>query len=198
MLRFADCAVKLVHAVRRALGHEVPMPGRLSRCVLSASLLFGLALPAFAKGDNDRAAVGSDITVPEGQSAGDIACAFCSVHIRGEVTGDVAVFMGSVTVEPGRSIAGDTAIAAGDLNLGDGSTANGDVVIVGGNANLAEGASIHGSRTVIPPPLGTLILLSPFLVFAGIIWLIVYLVRRSRYRFPMYPQGRGIQPPPQR
>ena len=174
------------------------MPGKLRQCLLSASLLAALTLPAFAKGDNDRVAVGSEITVPEGQSVGDIACAFCSVHISGEVTGDVAVFMGSVTVDPGHSIAGDTAIVAGDLNLGDGSTVNGDVAIVAGNANLAEGASIHGSRAIIPPPLGTLILLSPFLVLGSIIWLIVYLVRRSRYRFPVYPQGRGIQPPPQR
>jgi hypothetical protein len=27
----------------------------------------------------------------------------------------------------------------------------------------------------------------------GIIWLIVYLVRRNRYEFPVYPDGRGIQ-----
>ena len=175
------------------------MPVKLTWYILSATLLTALALPAYAKGShggNDRASFGSPIEVPEGESVADIACAFCSVHIRGEVTGDVAVFMGSVTLEPGHSIAGDTAIAAGDLNLGEGSTVNGDVAIVGGNANLAEGAGIHGSRAIIPPPLGTLILLSPFLFLAGIIWLIVYLVRRSRYQFPMYPQGQGIQPPP--
>ncbi len=118
-------------------------------------------------------------------------CAFCSVHIRGEVTGDVAVFLGSVTVYPGHSIAGDTAIVAGDLNLGDGSTVNGDVAIVAGNANLAVGASVHGSRAIIPPPLGTLILLSPSLdsLAAASSGVIVYLVRRNRYRFPVYPSG---------
>jgi hypothetical protein len=30
------------------------------------------------------------------------------------------------------------------------------------------------------------LLLAPFLLLAGVVWLIVYLVRRSRYR-PMYP-----------
>jgi cytoskeletal protein CcmA (bactofilin family) len=185
--------------LRRTLGHEVSMPVKFTRYILSAALL--LTLPAFARGshgDNDRASFGSPIVVPEGQSVADVACAFCSVHIRGEVTGDVAVFMGSVSVEPGHSIAGDAAIAAGDLNLGEGSMVNGDVAIVGGDAKLAEGAMIHGSRSIIPPPLGTLILLSPLLILAGIIWLIVYLIRRSRYRFPAYPQGRGIQPPPTR
>ena len=177
------------------------MPGRLIRYIFSVTLLPALlVLPGLAKGShgNDRASFGSAVEVPEGESAGNIACSFCSVHIRGEVTGDVAVFMGSVTVEPGHSIAGDVAIAAGDLNLGEGSAVNGDVAIVGGDARLPEGATIHGSRSIIPPPLGTLILLSPLILLAGIIWLIVYLVRRSRYRFPVYPQGHGIQPPPGR
>jgi hypothetical protein len=26
----------------------------------------------------------------------------------------------------------------------------------------------------------------------GVIWLIVHLVRRNRYQFPAYPQGRGF------
>ena len=171
-------------------------PGRY---LVSAALLLLLAVPGFAKGShggNDRASFGSDITVSEGETVGDVACAFCSVHLHGDVTGDVAVAFGSVTVEPGHSIAGDTAIVGGDLNLGEGSAVNGDLAVMAGNANLAEGAAIHGSRAVVPPPIGTLILLSPFLVLGGLIWLIVYLVRRRRYSFPVYPQGRGIPPPP--
>lgn len=174
------------------------MPVKLPRCLFIAALLVTPALPASAKGhhnDNDRVSVGSSITVPEGESASDIACAFCSVHIQGEVTGDVAVFLGSVVVEPGHTIAGDTAIVGGDLKLGEGSSVNGDVAIVAGSANVAEGATIHGDRAIIPPPLGTLILLAPLMILAGIIWLIVYLVRRNRYRFPMYPQGRQVPPP---
>jgi hypothetical protein len=164
-------------------------------------VLFLLSVPAFAKGshgDNNRVSFGSDITVAEGETVSDVACAFCSVHLHGDVTGDVAVAFGSVTVDPGHSISGDTAILEGDLNLGEGSTVNGDLAILAGSANLADGAAIHGSRAIVPQPFGTLILLAPFLVFAGLIWLIVYLVRRRRYQFPVYPQGRGIQPPPPR
>jgi hypothetical protein len=172
------------------------MTVRFARFLLLVPLLVAPARPAHAKGrsDNDRASVGSSITVREGETAGDVACAFCSVHVQGEVTGDVAVFLGSLTVEPGHTIGGDVAVAGGNLNLGEGSTVNGDVAIVGGNAKIAEGAAIHGERAIIPPPLGTLILLSPLIFLALIIWLIVYLVRRSRYRFPMYPQGRGVPP----
>lgn len=169
---------------------------RFRRIFLTGILFFATGLTAFAKGHsgNDRAAFGTDITVAEGQEAGDIACAFCSVHVQGDVTGDVAVFWGSVTVDPGHAIAGDAALAAGDLNLGEGATLNGDVAIVGGRANVSDGATIHGDRAVIPPPLGTLILLSPLIFLALLIWLIAYFVRRNRYRFPLYPQGQGIPP----
>jgi hypothetical protein len=49
---------------------------------------------------------------------------------------------------------------------------------------------------VSPRVVGTGILLLPVLFLVGIIWLIVYLVRRNRYSFPVYPQGQGIHPPP--
>lgn len=166
--------------------------------LLAALFLFSI-VHSFAKdrhSGNDRASFGSDITVAEGETAGDIACAFCSVHLHGDVTGDVAVAFGSVTVDPGRTIAGDTAILEGDLNLNEGSTVNGDLAILAGMDRLGDGAAVHGSRAVIPQPLGTLVLLSPLLFLAGLIWLIVYIIRRSSYRFPVYPQGQGIQAPP--
>jgi hypothetical protein len=175
------------------------MRRQTGRTLLSALLALSLTLPAFARrshGSNDRASFGSDITIPEGDTVGDVACAFCSVHIHGDVTGDVAVAFGSVTVDPGRTISGDTAILKGDLYLGEGSTVHGDLAMMAGSDHLADGATINGSRAIIPEPLGTLILLAPLFILIGIIWLIVYLVRRNRYRFPAYPQGRGIQPPP--
>jgi hypothetical protein len=172
-------------------------PGRhLLSAVLLLVLLVTNGFFKHSHGENDRASFGSDITVAEGETVGDVACAFCSVHLRGDVTGDVAVAFGSVTVEPGHSIAGDTAILEGDLNLGEGSSVNGDLAILAGGAHLTEGAAIHGSRAVVPQPIGTLILLAPFLLLGGLIWLIVYLVRRRRYHFPVYPQGRGIHPRP--
>jgi hypothetical protein len=166
----------------------------MRRQFLPAALLLLLASPAFARGhnSNDRASMGSDITVSENETVGDVACAFCSVRIHGDVSGDVAVLFGSVTVDSGHKINGDNAILGGDLNLADGATVGGDVAILAGNANLAEGAVIHGSRTVLPGAFWLLIPLSPFLFLIGIIWLIVYLVRRNRYRFPVYPNGRGL------
>lgn len=168
------------------------------RILLSAALVLLLTPSAFAKrhNGNDRASFGSDITVAEGQTVGDVACAFCSVHLHGDVTGDVAVAFGSITVDPGRTVSGDTAVLQGNVNLGEGSTIHGDVAILGGEARLRDGSTIQGSQSIVPQPFGTLILLAPLLIFIGIIWLIVHLVRRNRYRFPVYPQGRGFQPPP--
>ncbi len=83
--------------------------------------LLAVTIPAFARGDNDRVSVGSDITVAEGETAGDIVCVFCSVRVHGDVMGDVAVFLGSVTVDAGRSIRAMPRLG-GDLNLGEGAS----------------------------------------------------------------------------
>ena len=174
-----------------------PLPA--TRLILLGTIAFALALPGFSRhkhDDNDHASFGSDITIAEGESAGDVACAFCSVHVHGDVAGDVAVAFGSVTVDSGHTISGDTAIFMGDLSLGEGATIHGDLAILGGEQHLGEGAAVHGSRSVSPRIVGTAILLAPILCFAGIIWLIFYLVRRNRYRFPVYPHGQGIHPPP--
>ena len=175
----------------------------MRRQLLSAALLVFLtsSLPAFAKkghGGNDRTGFGADITVSEGENVGDIACAFCSVTVHGDVGGDVAVMFGNVTVDSGHKIGGDVAILGGDLNLGEEAEIGGDVAILASNAHLAPGATIHGSRSVLPGFFWLLIPFAPLLILIGLIWLIIHLIRRNRYRYPAYPPGRGYPPPPPR
>lgn len=160
--------------------------------LLLAVVLFLVASTPFARADHDRASVGGDITVAEGETAGDLACAFCSVHIHGDVKGDVAVLFGSVTVDPTHAISGDVAILGGDLNLAPETEVGGDVAILAGNVNLAPEANIRGDRTVLPGRGWLLIPFAPLLILIGIIWLIVHMVRRNRYQFPAYPNGRGL------
>ena len=164
----------------------------MSRLFLAVALLLASSVPCFAKSSEDRASVGSDITIAEGETAGDVACVFCVVRVHGDVRGDVAVLFGKVEVDAGHGISGDMAALGGDLDLGEGATVGGDVAIAAGDANLAQGAMIHGSRTVLPGRIWLLLPFAPLLILIGVIWLIVYLVRRSRYQFPMYPQGRGF------
>ena len=157
-----------------------------------AHILFLLAAmaPTFARADQDRASFGNDITIAEGQTADDVACAFCSVRVHGRVEGDVAVLFGTVSVDDNQTISGDVAILGGDLDLREQATVGGDVAIAAGTANVAEGAAIHGDRTVLPGRFWLLLPFAPILIVIGIIWLIVYLVQRNRYPYPVYPQPR--------
>ena len=143
---------------------------------------------AFGHGSNDHASVGSDITIAPGEASGDIACAFCSVHIHGDVTGDVAVLFGTVDVDGGKSISGDVAVLGGNVNLANESSVGGDVAIAAGHLNQSETARVNGNRTIASSPIWLILPLAPFLIFAGFIWLIVHLVRRRRYmRYPYPP-----------
>jgi hypothetical protein len=164
----------------------------MRRLLLALGLFFACVLPASAKGHDDRASVGNDITIAEGETAGDVACVFCTVHVHGEVRGDVAVLFGRIEVDSGHTISGDLAALGADLNLGEGATVGGDVAIAAGDANLAPGAMIHGSRMVLSNRMWLLLPFAPLLILIGVIWLIVHLVRRNRYQFPAYPQGRGF------
>jgi hypothetical protein len=156
-----------------------------------ATLLLLLAMPAFSQSSrsNDHASFGNDITVTEGETAADIACAFCSVHIHGDVKGDVAVLFGSVVLDSDHRISGDVAILGGDLTVRDDAQVGGDVAIAAGDLNLASGATVRGDRTVFPGRFWLLVPFAPLILLIGIIWLIVYLVRRNRYQFPAYPNG---------
>jgi hypothetical protein len=166
----------------------------MRRLLLAVALLLFVTLPAFARSTDDRASFGNDITIAEGETAGDVACMFCNVHVHGDIRGDVAVMFGTVEVDPGRSISGDVAALGGDLNLGPGGMVGGDVAIAAGEVKSGPGAMIHGSSTVLPGRFWLLLPFVPFLFVIGLIWLIVYLVRLNRYRFPAYPQGRGFNP----
>jgi hypothetical protein len=160
------------------------------RRLLLTALLLAAVSPAFAKSSNDRATIGSDVTVAEGETAGDIACVFCTVRVHGDVKGDVAVLFGRVVVDAGQDISGDVAALGADLNLAEGARIGGDVAIAAGNANIAPGAEIHGDLKVLPSKGWLLIPLAPLLILVGLIWLIVWIVQRNRYRFPAYPAGR--------
>ena len=124
------------------------------------------------------------IVVAEGSTANDIACVFCDVHVHGDVKGDVAVAFGDLEVDPGHQISGDVAFDGWPHpDWATAASIGGDLAVVG-LLREGEDVNIAGSRAVLPAAL----LLAPILLLAGVIWLIVFLVRRSRYR-PTYPPG---------
>ena len=145
----------------------------MRRLFLAAALLMPAVSLGFANSAQDRVGVGTDIVIADGETAGDIACAFCTVRVHGDVRGDIATFLGTVTVDADRNIAGDVAIAAGETKM-------------------ATGAAIRGEETVLPGRIWLLLPFAPLLILAGVIWLVVYVIRRNRYQFPAYPGGRGF------
>jgi hypothetical protein len=163
----------------------------MSRLLVVAALLLSSAVPAFARSTEDRAGFGNDITIAEGETAGDVACVFCTVRVHGDVRGDLAVLFGKVEVDAGRNISGDVATLGADLDLGPGAMVGGDLAIAAGDANLAPGAMVHGSSMVLPGKMWLLLPFAPLMILVGLIWLVVYIVRRNRYQFPAYPHGRG-------
>ena len=160
--------------------------GGTTKVVWALAFLLALAcvaapLKAYARhgdGGEDRIGIFSSIVVTEDRPAGDVACLFCSVQIDGDVHGDVAVLFGSVVVSDGRTISGDVATLFSSLVLGDGSRINGDLATVFGSSNLAESAHVGGDKAMLASGLGIAVILAPLLIAIGVIWLVVWGLRR--------------------
>jgi predicted acyltransferase (DUF342 family) len=145
-----------------------------------------------AAASNGRISFGKNITVTEGDPANDIVCIACSVTLQGDVHGDIVTVFGGIKAEGSREISGDVVALGGDLILPGSSTLQGDLVVVGGDLDLGPEATVHGDRSVFPGRAWILLPFAPLVILAGIVWLAIWLVRRNRYRFPMYPYGRGL------
>jgi predicted acyltransferase (DUF342 family) len=155
---------------------------KMTRGILVIACLALLWAPV-ARAEKKLAHFGQDIVIAEGETAENVACAFCSVRVHGDVRGNVAVAFGDLELDAGHQIAGNAAVLAGRVQLGDNSRLEGNVAVIG-ELHQGDGAIVGGSRAVLPE----VVLLLPFLVLAALIWLVVYLVRRSRCR-PAYPPG---------
>jgi hypothetical protein len=166
--------------------------GSLALLLVSLFALVPSALLAASRHSEgpDHVGFGNTITIDEGQSSGDIVCAFCTVRVRGNVSGDIVTFFGDVQVEPNRTVSGDSVVFGGNLGLGEQSSLGGDLVLFGGELSQASTATVHGDRVLFTGGGWLLVLLLPLLIPIGMVWLIVHLVRRQRYEFPAYPGGR--------
>ena len=165
--------------MRRMLGKRAA--AGLFAMVMLVCLLVAPRARAFAshdKGGDDRVGVFSQLVVTEERPAGDVACLFCTVRVDGDVHGDVAVLFGTVVISDGRTISGDVATLFSSLVVGEGSRMNGDLATMFGSASLAETAHVGGDRALLASGLGMTVLLAPLLITIGLIWLLVWVVRR--------------------
>jgi hypothetical protein len=121
-----------------------------------------------------------DITVPAGEQLESATCWNCSVHVRGKIAGDVAVFHGKVMVESGGEIDGDVAAFLGDVRIEDAAKVNGDVAAFGGKIYRDANGSVGGDQAAYGKLWFFAVLLLPFVVIGLLITLVVWLVRRGK------------------
>jgi hypothetical protein len=150
---------------------------KIRSALLISSVL--LSIPVFAKDDANITQVGHAINVGPDQKVGELTCFGCTIRIRGEVTGDVTTFGGSITIEGQGQVAGDVTSFGGDLRLEKETKIFGDVAVFGGQIRRDPQASIGGDVTSMA---GTgwilLIVVLPFAMLGALIAFIVWLVRR--------------------
>lgn len=154
--------------------------------IVLAAFFFAAYLSHATHGSgDDRVALFSTINIEEGQTAGDVACAFCTVNVKGDVGGDMAVLFGTINAAPGRTISGDVAVLFSTLRLEDDDRINGDLAAALSTTRIPASVSIHGDRSVLSSGLGLAVLAGPLMILAGILGLVIFLVRRNRYPYPV-------------
>jgi hypothetical protein len=157
-----------------------------------ACLLIPVSL--LASSDPDRTQFNRDIHIGPNEKVGDVTCIGCSVHVRGQVAGDVTTIAGSVFLEPGASIAGDVTAVGGNTRAESGTQVSGDLTAIGGTLLRDPQAAVAGDVTTVGGGRWIfLIFLTPFLFLGGIIALIIWMVQRSCHPAPVpaYTLRRG-------
>ena len=156
---------------------------RISFVVLAAMFV---SSQAFAKGGSDYTQFGHDIRIAENQRATEVTCFGCSVYVRGQVSGDITTFGGSVILDEGAMVAGEVTSFWGDVRAGENTKIAGDITVMGGRLRRQPSTMISGEVTTFQSgALVWLMFLSPFIFLAGIIALVIWLVRRNRRPSPV-------------
>ncbi len=159
---------------------------------LRAFFVFAFAIflaphPSSAAQTNpDRVQFNHDIRIGSNERVGDVTCIACSVHVRGQVSGDVTTIAGSVFLEQGASIAGDVTVVGGNAHAESGTQVAGALTAVGGTLLRDPQAAVAGDVTTVGGGGWVfLIFLLPFVVLGGIVALIIWLIQRSRRPAPV-------------
>ncbi|MGO9085381.1 MAG: hypothetical protein ACLQBK_09160 [Candidatus Sulfotelmatobacter sp.] len=146
----------------------------------TSTLLFVVAIStvALADGDHDRTQVGRNISVGPDEKISDATCFGCSVRVRGQVSGDVTTFGGSVIIEGQGQVGGDATTFGGDIRLDKEVKVSGDITVFGGRIRRDPAATVGGDVTNMGGPGWIVLIFVIPLFFVGLfVWLIVWLVR---------------------
>ena len=154
--------------------------------ILTFAILLAPYTSWAAQSNPDRVQFNQDIRIGSNERAGDVTCIACSVHVRGQVSGEVTTAAGSVFLEQGASIAGDVTVVGGNARAESGSQVAGDLTAIGGTLLRDPQASVAGDVTTWGGGGWVfLIFLLPFAILGGIIALIIWLIQHSHRPTPV-------------
>jgi len=161
----------------RGLRLRFLIPFALS-CFAFTLLLSGAA---FAGDDSSYTEFGHNINVSSDQHIADVTCFGCSIHVRGQVAGDVTAIGGSIFLEDQAKVGGDVTAIMGDARLGQGIQVGGDATVIGGELHRDPQALVGGDVTSL---FGRrwifLILLVPLMILGLVVAFVIWLVQRLR------------------
>lgn len=147
--------------------------------LLSAGLIFVVALSGAAFGDSDRTHVGNNISIGPDEEVSDATCFGCSIRVRGHVSGDVTAFGGSIVVEDQGQVNGDASAFGGDIRIDKEAKVAHDVAVFGGRIRRDPAATVGGDVTTIGGPGWIFLIFLTPLIFLGLfVALIVWVIRR--------------------
>jgi hypothetical protein len=154
-------------------------------CFYALLMLLAFSTATFGKENPSYTQIGRNINVGPNDKVGELTCFGCSIHVRGEVAGDVTSFGGSVILEDQAQVAGDVSIFGGDARLDRGVRIAGDVSVFGGQIHRDPQATISGDVTTFGGH-GWLfpILLTPILLLGLLAALIIWIIQRARASVP--------------
>lgn len=138
-----------------------------------------------------RGQVGGDITTfhgsiviePNAVVAGEVTAFLGEIRAAtgSKIGGDTTVFAGNVVVEQDGMIGGEVTSFAGDIRVANGAKIGGDSTAIGGAVRRQAGATIGGEVTSMQSSAWLLLIfVVPFVVLAGLVALVIWLVRRNR------------------
>jgi Polymer-forming cytoskeletal len=144
-------------------------------------LLLSLPTVAFAGDNPTYTQFGHNINIAPDQGAGDLTCFGCSIHVRGQVAGDVTAFDGNIVLEDRAQVAGDVTTFGGDLRIDQPVKVAGDVTVFAGQLHRDPQAAVSGDVTSMGGRAWLLpMLMAPFIILGLLVAFVVWLLERLR------------------
>jgi cytoskeletal protein CcmA (bactofilin family) len=102
-----------------------------------------------------------------------------------KIGGNATVFAGNIVLDQDGMVSGEATAIAGDIRVANGAKIGGDSTAIGGAVRRQAGAMMGGEVTSMQGTIWLLLIfVAPFMFLAGILALIIWLVRRNRRPTP--------------